>query len=147
MRSGLLSSHAPVRRHADLAGAMASGICLLHCLLTPFALSLFPSLVSYLPGDAWFHRVLAAGIVLLGAAAFVPGYRLHRQRPLLALIALGMALILSVAWCGETLGRTAELGLSLSGSLMLVTAHLLNHSFCRACRRCDHEDTCHTSGI
>jgi hypothetical protein len=146
MRIGLLTSYAPVRRHADLAGAIASGVCLLHCLVTPVALSLSPSLVSYLPGDAWFHRVLAGGIVLLGAAAFVPGYRIHRQRPLLALIAIGMALILTVAWSGESLSRLAELGLSISGSLMLVTAHLLNRSFCRQCHRCHDEDTCHTTG-
>lgn len=147
MRIGLLSSYTPVRRHADLVGAMASGVCLLHCLLTPVVLSLSPSFVSYLPGDAWFHRVLAVGIVLLGAAAFVPGYRIHRQRPLLALIAVGMALILSVAWSGASLSRMAELGLSVSGSLMLVTAHLLNRSFCRQCHHCDDEDACHTTGI
>jgi hypothetical protein len=147
MRIGVLTSHAPLRRHADLAGAAASGVCLLHCLLTPVALSLFPSLISYLPGDAWFHRVLAAGIILLGGAAFVPGYRLHRQRPLLALIAFGMALILTVAWSGETLGRPAELGLSISGSLMLVTAHLLNRSFCKQCHHCEKSDECHTTGV
>ncbi|HMG01775.1 MAG TPA: MerC domain-containing protein, partial [Edaphobacter sp.] len=66
------SSQAHLRSHADLAGATASGICLVHCLLTPFLISLFPGLVPYLPGDAWFHRALAAGILLLGGAAFAP---------------------------------------------------------------------------
>ncbi|HMF54548.1 MAG TPA: MerC domain-containing protein [Edaphobacter sp.] len=147
MRIRTLSSHTHLRRHADLAGAAASGVCLIHCLLTPVVLSLFPSLISYLPGDAWFHRVLAAGIVLLGAAAFVPGYRLHRQRPLLVLIGVGIALILTVAWSGETLGRATELGLSVSGSVMLVTAHLLNRSFCRQCHTCEESESCHTTGV
>ena len=145
--SSLVSSTAHLRRHADLAGATASGICLVHCLLTPVAISLFPNVVPYLPGDAWFHRALAAGIVLLGSAAFVPGYRIHRRKPLLALIATGIALILTVAWTGETMIRTTELALSIPGSLMLVTAHLLNRSFCRQCSSCTDSEACHSTGL
>lgn len=72
MGSLLLSSQAYVRRHADLAGAAASGVCLVHCLLTPVLISLAPDLLPYLPGDVWFHRTLAVGIILLGAVAFFP---------------------------------------------------------------------------
>lgn len=141
------TSTAHLRRHADLAGATASGLCLVHCLLTPIAISVFPNLVSYLPGDAWFHRALAAGIVLLGAAAFVPGYRIHRRKLLLALVATGIALILTVAWTGESMNRETELALSIPGSLMLVTGHLLNRSFCRQCHSCDDSEACNTTGL
>ena len=141
------SSTAHLRRHADLAGATASGICLIHCLLTPAVISLFPGAIPYLPGDAWFHRTLAAGIIVLGAAAFVPGYRIHRRKPLLPLIGAGIALILTVAWTGEAMSRAAELVLSISGSLMLVTAHLLNRSFCRQCNSCADAEPCKTTTI
>jgi len=141
------SSQAHLRSHADLAGATASGICLVHCLLTPFLISLFPGLVPYLPGDAWFHRALAAGILLLGGAAFAPGYRLHRRKSLLALVGIGIALILAVAWSGESLPHPLELPLSVSGSLMLVAAHLLNRSFCRQCRTCSGSAKCHTTDV
>jgi MerC mercury resistance protein len=141
------SSTAHLRRHADLAGATASGLCLVHCLLTPVVISLFPSAIPYLPGDAWFHRALAAGIILLGAAAFVPGYRIHRRKPLLALIGAGIAFILTVAWTGESMSRATELTLSISGSLMLVTAHLLNRSFCRQCHSCTDSEPCQTTAL
>jgi hypothetical protein len=143
----LHSSQENLRSHADLAGATASGICLVHCLLTPLLISLFPGMLPYLPGDAWFHRALAVGIILLGAAAFAPGYRLHRRRSLLALVGLGIALILVVAWFSEALPHPLELPLSVSGSLMLVAAHLLNRSFCRQCRSCSDSAECHTTGI
>jgi hypothetical protein len=142
------SSAAHLRRHADLAGATASAVCLVHCLLTPLAISLFPNIIPYLPGDALFHRVLALSIVLLGAAAFIHGYLIHRRRPLLALVAAGMTLILTVAWAGESMNRTCELLLSIPGSLMLVAAHLLNRSFCRQCTTCaERPEACHTTHV
>ncbi|WP_035349570.1 MerC domain-containing protein [Edaphobacter aggregans] len=142
-----VSSTAHLRRHADLAGATASGICLVHCLLTPLVISLFPDVIPYLPGDARIHRALAVGIVLLGAVAFVPGYRIHRRKSLLVLIGAGISLILTVAWTAEAMSRTTELALSIPGSLMLVTAHLLNRSFCRQCKTCTNSVACHSTSL
>jgi hypothetical protein len=135
-----------LHRHADLAGVTASTVCLIHCLLTPVVISLFPDVIPYLPGDASFHRLLAVSILLFGLVGFLPGYLIHRRKPLLALIAAGVAFILVVAWSGEGLNRTLELVLSVTGSLLLVTAHLLNRSFCRQCRSCaDQAQPCATT--
>jgi hypothetical protein len=121
---------------------------MVHCLLTPVVISLFPDIIPYLPGDASFHRLLAVGIVLFGLVGFVPGYMVHRRKPLLALIGIGMCLILVVAWSGEGLNRALELVLSVGGSLLLVAAHLLNRSFCRECRSCkDDPGNCHTTQV
>jgi len=147
MEIHVTSTAVHLRRHADLAGATASGICLVHCLLTPVVISAFPGILPYIPGDIWFHRLLAIGIVLLGAAAFVPGYRIHQRKSLLLLIGTGMSLILAVAGFGEGLYRTEELALSIAGSLMLVAAHLLNRSFCRQCTSCNTSTICRTTTI
>jgi hypothetical protein len=121
---------------------------MVHCLLTPIVISLFPEIIPYLPGDASFHRWLAVGIVLLGFAGFIPGYIVHRRKPLLALIGIGMALILVVAWKGENFNLALVLLLSVGGSMLLVTAHLLNRSFCRQCRTCkEAPDHCHTTEV
>jgi hypothetical protein len=138
---------ARLHRHADLAGVTASTICLIHCLLTPVIISLFPDILPYLPGDASVHRLLAIGILLFGLVGFVPGFLVHRRKSLLALIGAGMTLILIVAWQGS-LNHVLELTLSVSGSLMLVTAHLLNRSFCRDCRSCaDDTQPCATTNL
>jgi hypothetical protein len=121
---------------------------MVHCLLTPVIISLFPDIIPYLPGDASFHRLLAVGIVLFGFAGFVPGYLVHRRKPLLALIGTGMCLILTVAWSGEGMNRALQLVLSVGGSLLLVIAHLLNRSFCRQCRLCKEKSSdCHTTEV
>ncbi|WP_260706305.1 MerC domain-containing protein [Edaphobacter flagellatus] len=139
------ASMAQLRRHTDHAGAMASGICLVHCLMTPVVISLFPGALPYLPGDLRVHRLLAAIILLIGAAAFIPGYRIHRRKALLGLIAIGLLLILCVAWAGNAMSPSVELVLSVSGSLILVAAHLLNRSFCLRCTACEETDVCQTT--
>jgi hypothetical protein len=112
------------------------------------AISFFPAIVPYLPGDASFHRILAVAIVLLGVAGFIPGFLVHRRKSLLLLIASGIVFVLTVAWAGSTLSESLELTLSISGSLFLVTAHLLNRSFCRQCRACsDAAQPCGTTHI
>jgi hypothetical protein len=138
------STMAQLRRHADFAGTLASGICLVHCLLTPIVISFFPNILPWLPGDAWFHRALAFGILLIGAAAFAPGYKIHRRSLPLALVGAGISLILLVAWYGDALSHAAELALNIPGSMLLVTAHLLNRSFCLSCAPCHTSGACHT---
>ena len=145
MKTLALSPLAKLHRHADTAGAFASGLCVIHCILTPFVISLSPSLLPWLPGDARFHRTLAVLIVLIGITSFVPGYRVHRRRVLLVPIAVGVALVLSVAWQGEQLQGATELTLSITGSLLLIAAHLANRSFCRSCLHCKTAATCQST--
>ncbi len=92
------------------------------------------------------HRLLAAAILILGVAAFIPGYRLHRRQALLAPILTGIVLIVAVACVGETLPGIVELAGSVTGSVLLVSAHLLNRSFCKQCRTCSEaEGACATT--
>lgn len=113
----------------DGVGAGISGLCMIHCVALPVLLAAAPGLGYLL--DESVHRTLVAVLVVPTVLAFVPGYRLHRRwaPPLLA--TAGFALL--------ALGAFGEVGaweepLTVAGSLLLVTAHYLNHSFCRLCR-------------
>jgi hypothetical protein len=140
--------HAPstwqIRRHVDHAGAAMSVLCAVHCLLTPLLAGFYPALLRLLPGDAVFHRTLAVVIVVAGTAAFVPGYRIHRQMIPAVLAVLGIASTLAVAWYGDGLTRALELGVSIPGSMLLVAAHLTNRTFCRRCEACKDSPACQT---
>src|SRR5664279_6651907 len=57
----------------------ASTLCLIHCVLTPIALSFAPVLSEFLPGDTAVHRVVIVLVVAIGLLAFIPGYRKHRK--------------------------------------------------------------------
>ena len=85
---------------ADQIGIWASGFCMVHCLLTPIVLSLSAVSAHSLPSEERTHRVLALSIAFVGALALVKGYRNHRTKCVLLLMAIGLAFIFGGAWYG-----------------------------------------------
>lgn len=129
-----------VRTRADMIGIGLSGLCMVHCLAFPLLVSFAPAILRGLPGDDVTHRVLAMGIALAGGLAFRSGYKVHRKGWILALFLLGIALISAAAALGESvLPAYGETGITVCGSLLLITAHWCNRSFCNSCA----VDSCH----
>lgn len=122
------------RSTSDFIGIGLSLLCLIHCLALPMLVAFAPALLGALPGDDATHRGLAVAIGMVGIFAFRSGYKVHGRRWLLGLFSLGMLLILIAAILGEAvLTAYGEAALTVCGGLLLVTAHLCNHSFCRSC--------------
>jgi hypothetical protein len=129
-----------VRAKADMVGMGLSGLCMLHCLVFPLLVSFAPAILRELPGDDVTHRALALGIALAGGLAFRSGYKVHRKGWILALFLLGIALISAAAALGDSvLSGFGEAGITVCGSLLLITAHWCNRSFCQSCA----VDSCH----
>jgi uncharacterized membrane protein YfcA len=121
----------------DRAGVYASALCFVHCLLTPVVLSFSAVAAHFLPSEEHTHRTLAVLVTLLGAAALGSGYRRHKQRSILVLMAAGLALIFFGAYFGDRLpNHWCEVAITLSGSACMITAHRKNHTFCQQCTRC-----------
>jgi hypothetical protein len=138
--STALKSAEVVRTKADMVGMGLSALCMVHCLVFPLLVSFAPTVVRGLPGDDVTHRVLAFGIALAGSLAFRSGYKVHRKGWILALFLLGIALISAAAALGEpVLSAHGETGITVCGSLLLITAHWCNRSFCNSCA----VDSCH----
>jgi MerC mercury resistance protein len=124
---------------ADNLGIWASALCVVHCIATPFLISMSVVLARVLPGEARTHRTLAVGVAVLGAMALAKGYRAHRRRRVLAVMAAGLGFIFFGAFFGERLpAHGFEVGVTMMGSVLMMTAHRMNHSFCRDCSRCVH---------
>src|ERR1700678_2538245 len=123
-----------VHAKAAMVGMGLSGLCMVHCLVFPLLVSFAPAILGRLPGDDVTHRVLAIGIALAGGLAFRSGYKVHRKGWILALLLLGIALISAAAALGEAvLSAYGETGTTVCGSLLLITAHWCNRSFCNSC--------------
>jgi uncharacterized membrane protein YfcA len=91
-------------------------------------------LAHVLPSDEHVHRPLALILALIGAIALVRGYRTHKQRSVVYLMGGGLALIFAGAFVGDHLGgHWAEVGITLMGSVLMITSHRMNHTFCRDC--------------
>jgi uncharacterized membrane protein YfcA len=132
-----MSSSTTMTARLDRAGVYASALCFVHCLLTPVVLSFSAVAAHLLPSEEHTHRTLAVVVTLLGAAALGSGYRRHKHRSILVLMAAGLALIFFGAYCGDSLpNHWYEVAITLSGSACMITAHRRNHTFCRQCVRC-----------
>ena len=123
----------------DKLGMTGLALCLLHCLALPLVAGALPTLgVAFLADEA-VHEILAFALIALAALAFAPGFRRHRDARVLVLMAAGLGLILFATWGGAfiDLSEPAEVVVSVMGSLFLIAAHYLNHSFCQTCAVCD----------
>ena len=119
---------------ADRLGIWTSVACAVHCVLTPLLLSFSAVFVRLLPGEESVHRKLAVLVAGSATAALFLGFRRHGRRRVLLLMVAGLALIIGTAWWGHLFPNHAlEVGVTLLGSALLITAHRLNHTFCRSC--------------
>jgi MerC mercury resistance protein len=124
---------------ADNLGIWTSALCVVHCLVTPVLISASAVFAHFIPGEEKTHRTLAVGVAALGAIALVKGYRTHGRRRILGLMAMGLGFIFAGAFYGDRLpSHGYEVMVTMMGSLLMITAHRMNHTFCSDCRRCTH---------
>jgi hypothetical protein len=127
-----------ISAYADSLGIAASALCLVHCILTPVVLSLAIVSAHFLPSEERTHRMLAVIIAAIGGIALANGYRRHRRVRVLCLMTAGLGCIFAGAYWGDRLpSHLAEVGVTLLGSSLMISAHFINHTFCRQCTRCD----------
>jgi len=121
----------------DRAGMAASAACFVHCLLTPIVLSLASVYAHFLPAEEPVHRLLAVLVAAIGGLSLLVGFRKHGKSSVLILMTLGLMAIFAGAFYGDRLhSHWAEVMVTLMGSLCLISAHQLNHTFCRRCVDC-----------
>ena len=123
----------------DRLGIALSGLCLVHCLGTPFLILLFPT-ISQLGGyDSWLHGTLAVLLIPVALIAVTQGYLHHRKKIVALLAGAGAVLIGFGAFLPEILPHMSHshgsmsdsLKLTVMGSLFLAVCHFLNMHYCR----------------
>jgi hypothetical protein len=103
-----------------------SGLCLVHCLLLPFAIVALPILVQF--SDTHFHVQMLIVVIPVSLFAFALAYRRHRNK---TIIAWGIAGI-TIMFIGGTIahanyGNLADSLLTIAGSIVLATSHYFNN--------------------
>ena len=121
----------------DRLGIGMSVLCLVHCMVLPFAIAAAPIVAAQWLQTGIFHGVMAVALMLVAFFAIVPGLRVHGRFSVVAAMAAGLSLLSTAAFAGERLlSREWEIGLTLAGGAILVTAHAVNLALCRACPAC-----------
>lgn len=107
----------------DFLGVCLSGLCILHCLLTPLLLALGGvGLIGVWFESAWVHYLLLAPICLVLVWSLPLAWIKHRNLSPLLLGAAGFSVLLLSLFVPETI----EPILAIAGSLGLIMAHLFN---------------------
>jgi len=121
----------------DGLGIFLSGACLIHCLAMPFLATFLTiwGLDVFLHES--FHQILAGMLIFTSLLAFVPGYFKHKKKIVFHWMMPGLgAFLFSTFFLHHFELHTWELPLNILGGICLITAHTLNHTFCRACSKC-----------
>lgn len=115
----------------DELGIFLSGLCALHCMVTPFLVLALPVMGSFFENE-WVHLGMALFVAPVGTYAFWSGYRHHQNLRvfglgLLGLLFVGGASLAPHSWV-EFFGHDI---ITICGSVALIIAHILNRRACR----------------
>jgi len=128
----------------DKLGIVASGLCLVDCVVLPLASALLVGFGSSFSWAREMHWVLLPLIATTASLAFYHSYRAHRSYRIVAVGATGF-ILLAVGEIFESELRITGLNwVSIAGSALLIGAHLTNlrmhwHNYCG----CAHEPGVH----
>ncbi len=123
----------------DAAAVVLSGVCLLHCLALPVALTVLPIVNVTLLDESTFHLIMMAVILPISIIALTIGCRQHKDKLTLVLGSVGLGILTITAIFGhELLGLTGERIVTSIGGLILAAAHIQNYICCRN-DNCVHE--------
>jgi hypothetical protein len=104
-------------------------LCVIHCLLTPFAMLLIPLVGSQL-SHSWFHVLMFILVLPIAVYALWRGYRLHRMKRVLWLGLAGLTLMF-VGTFVESDNLWLESEIMICAGLILSAAHFINMRACR----------------
>lgn len=122
---------------ADTFGIWVSALCVVHCIATPLFISMSAVVAHFLPAEESVHRTLSAAVAAASGIALIRGFRVHGRKRILVLMAAGLACIFCGAWFGDRLpSHMFEVGVTITGSALMIGAHRMNHTFCSDCSHC-----------
>ncbi|MGI9264972.1 MAG: MerC domain-containing protein [Gammaproteobacteria bacterium] len=130
--------HDKTETRLDSMAVAMSIVCILHCLMTPVLVTLFPIVAGTVLADHQFHAFLLILIIPTSAIALYLGCRRHKSGLVFSLGLSGMIILSVVAYLGpEGLTVTGEKVATGFGGLILASAHVLNFYRCREMRCTD----------
>lgn len=111
----------------DAFGITASTLCAIHCVATPIAVAMLPSVAGEVWESPLVHQICAFAVAAFCLLAANQGYKKHRDWRLLIPFAVGLTLVLVATFILPGIVSEAyEMPTLVSGSLILVFGHILN---------------------
>lgn len=116
----------------DQTAVALSGLCLVHCLLLPLMIAVFPIFGFTLMEHETFHQIILVVVIPTTALALGMGFRRHRSGLVAALGIAGVAALVIAAFAVHALGaESLERWITVGGGLLLAAAHIGNFRLTR----------------
>lgn len=115
-------------------GMVTSFVCLIHCLITPILILVFPLLISPDSHDVKYE-IFFVLLLAFASVTFWQGYTIHKSRRSLIMAGIGFVLLVTSIMTYEGhlhLGHPHwSVVLSLLGGACMLLAHYWNYKLCR----------------
>tara|TARA_R110002124_G_scaffold104973_2_gene255517 strand:+ start:1279 stop:1659 length:381 start_codon:yes stop_codon:yes gene_type:complete len=108
----------------DRIGIGLSGICAIHCLLVPVIVALLPLWPAFGEFHEYTHLIF---FIAIAPAVYLSLRRRHKSPKITLLLILGLGIIFIAWYFNEQLGEYGEAGITLIGSILLISGHWLNY--------------------
>ena len=126
-------------RWLDGMAVILSGTCMVHCLVLPLLVTVFPIAQGSLLDEQQFHLVMLLLILPTSLIALTIGCRKHKDRLTLVLGTIGLSVLTFTALFGhDVFGYQGERIVTTLGGLVLALAHIQNFRCCRTVD-CQHD--------
>ncbi len=123
----------------DGLAVILSGTCMLHCLVLPLLVTLFPIVQGGFLEEQYFHLIMLVFILPTSLVALTIGCWKHKDRLTIVLGTVGLStLVVTALWGHSLFGLTGERIVTTVGGLTLAAAHIQNYLCCRR-EDCQHE--------
>lgn len=108
----------------DRVGIGLSGICAIHCLLVPVIVALIPLWPAFEEFHEYTHLIF---FIAIAPAVYLSLRQRHKSPKITVLLISGLFLIFLAWYFNDILGEYGEAGITLVGSILLITGHWLNY--------------------
>lgn len=107
----------------DNIAIACSGLCLVHCLVTPIlmSLALFGAVSSVLESP-WIHLLMLIPVVILALLSLPFAYSLHGSYIPMILVVLGISALISTFFLPENY----EFWITIPAAIFIMTGHFWN---------------------
>jgi len=108
----------------DRVGIGLSGICAIHCLLVPVIVALLPLWPAFEEFHEYTHLIF---FIAISPAVYLSLRRRHSSPKITILLLSGLGVIFIAWYLNDQLGEYGEAGITLVGSILLISGHWMNY--------------------
>ncbi|XOV87689.1 MAG: MerC domain-containing protein [Pseudomonadota bacterium] len=121
------------RARLDGIAVLLSGTCMVHCLVLPLLVTVFPIIQGSLIDEAYFHILMLFFILPTSLVALTIGCRKHRDPATIVMGGVGLTVLALTAIFGHAwFGFAGERIVTTLGGLILAASHIRNFLLCRS---------------